>query len=226
MRIPVWIAAVLTAATFSTSQAAADTLEPASPHELIAETGDGRTVVLGQRGETIQHVTGLPVTTREARVTAEAYATLAGSSASAALEKGTLTIGYEVGCAIATGPVVLDLQSMVSVLGLNPNPAVGDSSTITVTPDDKGSPTTMATLYPGIAVSPSITMSFATGTIRDVPLATIPIHNGRNKVGIRRSEVKVTGCLGTAAIRSYAILTTKSALSDDTVVVYGNPVAI
>ncbi|WP_169813295.1 MspA family porin [Nocardia vaccinii] len=223
MRIPLWVAVVLTAATFCTSPACADTPKAPAPHELKAKNGDGRRILLGQRGEAIQHVTGGPVTTREARVTNEAYAVLGGSSASR-LRKGTLAIGYKVGCAIATGPVVLEMQGMFSALGVNP--VLGDSSTVQITPNDQGTSDTVATLYPGIAITPSITMSFITGTITDVPLASVPVRDGRARVGVRLSDVKVTGCLGPAAIRSYSVLTTESALSNDTVVVYGDAVRI
>lgn len=201
-----------------------------APHELFTETGDGRAVILGHRRETIQRVRGLPFTTREAVVSDEAYASV-DSTGSSRLQEATLAIGYQVGCAIALGPVILRMNGLASVLGVNPDPIQGNSSTITVTAQASqpraGEPQPpLATLYPGVEINPEFTATLKIAGITDVPLAQGQVRDGRALVGFRPTDIKVDGCLGSAAVRSYAVLTTKSALADDTVVVYGDPVVI
>ncbi len=188
-------------------------------HELTTATGDGRAVVLGYRRETVRRVGGLPFTTREALVSGEAYASV-DRTGSSGLKEATLAIGYQVGCAMALGPVMLQMNGLATLLGVNSDPIRSNSSTITVIPPEPP----MASLYPGVAIAPGFTAELKIGGITDIPLAQGAVRDGKALVGIRPTDIKVGGCLGSAAVRSYAVLTTKSALADDTVVVYGDPV--
>jgi hypothetical protein len=75
-----------------------------------------------------------------------------------------------------------------------------------------------------MTLSPQITVGLKMGSIVDLPFASGPVRNSRALIGIHDTRIRVDGCLGAAAVRSYAVLSTKSALSDDNIVVYGDPV--
>ncbi|WP_169814354.1 MspA family porin [Nocardia mexicana] len=204
--------------------AVADTVAPA-PREQTVKAKDGRTLVVGQRTETVDRLVVGPSLMREARVGNEAYAMVSGKGKSS-LREATLTIGYHVGCAVAFGKIVADLSGVFSALGMKSGTNLPKSS-ITIVPKSDGPPQVTSTkLYPGIVITPKVEMTLQMGSVAEVPLATGPVRNSRGLLGIREADVKIDGCLGPAAIRSYAKLTTKSALADETVVVYGDPVNI
>ncbi|WP_040827727.1 MspA family porin [Nocardia jiangxiensis] len=195
-----------------------------APHERTVRTADGRTLVIGARAEQVQRLTVGVSATREALVTDEAYASLSRRGR-ARLRDGTIHIGYQIGCAVALGKLSTTLGGLISVLGING--AGAPKSAITVTPHpDRPPEFSQAVLYPGIAIQQKISLELDPGTVIDVPLATGPVRNYRALIGVRKTDLRIEGCLGPAAIRSYATLTTTSALSDDTVAVYGDPVTL
>ncbi len=165
------------------------------------------------------------MTRRVAVVSDEAYAAVSGIG-STRLKEATLVLGYQVGYAIAPGPIQLQMQGLAMALGVNPDPSKGDPSRIVVRPNRHGSLEAEATVYPGIELSPGISEALTTGAIADVPLARGPVRDGQALVGIPPTDVEIDDCLGPAAIRSYAVLTTKSGLADDTIAVYGDPATI
>ncbi|MBF6171642.1 MspA family porin [Nocardia blacklockiae] len=244
MRIAFSLAAAAVAVSLSAvpaPTAAADTV-PAVPHELSSKLHGGRAVVLGQRSETVRRVDTGSMLAREALVSNEAYATLTGSGAR--LKEATLTMGYQVGCAVAVTSIVAGVQGLASLFGVDANPAGGDKSSVTVRPkkggaknkpdkpatseqsDDDNALETTVKVYPGMQLGPGVEVALAMGSVVDIPLATGPVRNSRALIGVQESSVRIDGCLGPAAIRSYATLTTKSALADDTIVVYGDPVPL
>lgn len=209
---------------FQVPSAGADTIALAA-HEQSATTADGGVLLVGQRNEKIQRVTNGTGLTREVLVDNQAYARVRGRGA-ARLRDATITLGYQVGCALAFGSLMLDMSGLATVLGLDPSPLIpqGQQSTITVIPLPQAPPLTEATLFPGMTVSPQITVGLTMGSIVDMPFASGPVRNSRALIGIHDTRIRVDGCLGAAAVRSYAVLSTKSALSDDNIVVYGDPV--
>ncbi|MEU1983645.1 MspA family porin [Nocardia sp. NPDC019395] len=218
-------AAAMVLAHFPAPPAAADVVAPA-PHERSVTAADGRILRVGNRPERVDRVASGMLSRRSASVDIEAYGALAGRGKSP-LESAELAIGYHVGCAVALAEISAGVKSLLSAIGLSEEGPYQRDSTIVVKPDEsKPESESESRIYPGMTVAPEVTMSLATGSIADIRLATAPVRKGRAAAGIRRTHITVEGCIGPAAIRSYAVLTTKSALADETVVVYGDPVLL
>lgn len=231
MRITLGLATFVVAllmVAFAAPTASADIVSVAA-HERKVAAKDARTLKVGHRNEQVERLAGPGlVFNREALVTNEGYAVVFGKG-TAKLQEATITIGYHVGCAVALANLVVGLQATLQALGVNMNGA--ERSKITVVPDEEKKkqqkkPPPDHTLYPGIEIKPKITVELDVGSVADIQLATAPVRKGKAKAGIERTSIKVEGCIGPIAVRSYVALTTKSKIADETVVVYGDPVVI
>ncbi|MGI5216459.1 MspA family porin [Nocardia sp. CA-290969] len=193
-------------------------------HERSVTSVDGRALRVGHRAEEVDRVTGGLLFPRAALVSNEAYAAVS-SRGKTPLTDAELTIGYHVGCAIALAKISTEVKTLLSAIGVNMEQGVfAGRSTIVVKPDETLPRSRNAsTVYPGMKVEPEVTVTLESGSIADIRMAVAPVRNGRAHAGIRRTSISVDGCIGPVAIRSYAALTTKSALADETVVVYGDP---
>lgn len=200
---------------------------PAAPHERSVTAADGRTLLVGHRNEKAQRVASGLFSTRKASVDNEAYATISGRG-TARLTEAELTIGYHIGCAVALAKISVEVKSLLQAFGLNAEPGPFlRPSTIVVKPDERMPPRrNSSTVYPGMKIEPEVTVSLAMGSIADIRLATAPVRNGRAAAGVRHTDITVEGCVGPVAIRSYAVLTTKSTRADESVVVYGEPILL
>ncbi|MFI5719892.1 MspA family porin [Nocardia sp. NPDC051750] len=226
-RISGWVAGVLIVLLVHSSEASAhaDVVE-ARPHERTVMAADGRILRVGHRAENIELVAGGSSSERTALVGNEAYATVTGAG-SAPLSEAELRIGYHVGCAVAVSKFAVELGALLSAIGVSMDQKpFARRSTIVVKPDEGGPKRNRSRIYPGLRVEPEVTVNLDVGTVADIPLATSEVHDSVALAGIERTRITVDGCLGPAAVRSYAALTTKSALADETVVVYGDPVLL
>ncbi|MFQ6397843.1 MspA family porin [Nocardia sp. KC 131] len=220
----VLIAAALLLVSVNAPDASADVV-PARPHERTVTAVDGRKLVVGHRNETVTRlgmVDGNP-TNREVLIDNDAYAAVT-SRASAKLGPATLTVGYHVGCAIDLRTV---LAGIGATFGLTQTQLTGIKTKITVTPKENAPPeVNLPTLVPGAEIKPTVSIDAIVGSIIDIPLATAPVGKARASIPLRRTSIRVEGCLAPATIRSYVALTSKSALSDESVVVYGDPIVM
>ncbi|MFI5719891.1 MspA family porin [Nocardia sp. NPDC051750] len=207
------VAAALTAVGLSGGSAQAEVLElPA--HERSISTPDGWAVTVGHHTESANRV--LPLnsvgTTREVFVTNQAYGKLAGSGT--ALQGVVLKTGYHLGC----GMNITDITLGASV-------SAGISPGIEITPS-MPMPTVGANIGPSVSVQPSFSVSLKPGQVVDLPLGEKEVQGPEAFITNRDAHVKIDGCIAPASIRSYAIVAVKSAAADDSVAVYGDPVAL
>lgn len=216
-------AAAISLGPFHAPPAAAEVI-PAPPHERSIVAVDGRTLVVGHGAEQVERVASGPLATRTALVDNQAYARLTGRGRTR-LTGAELAVGYHVGCAVALAEISAGIRSLLSAIGVSVGE--GRPSTIVVKPDESLSLSeNSSSVYPGVTIEPGATVLLESGSIADIRMATAQVRNGRAEARIRRTSISVEGCIGPAAIRSYAVLTTESALADESVVVYGEPVLL
>ncbi|MEU1983644.1 MspA family porin [Nocardia sp. NPDC019395] len=205
--------AALSAVGLLAGEAGAEVLRlPA--HEQSISTPDGWRVAVGHRDETANRVPPLNGigTTREVFVTNQAYGRLGGAGSQ--LEGAVLKTGYHLGCAVDIGSVTLGASVTAGI-----SPGISISPSIPT-------PTVGANIGPTLSVAPSFTVNLDLGQVVDLPLGEKPLGNSEAFITNRDAHVKLDGCAGPASIRSYAIIAVKSATADDSVAVYGDPVAL
>lgn len=203
----------------------ADVLE-SQPHERTVTTTAGHILRVGHQAEQVERVGDGPLPERTALVGNEGYATVTGAG-SPPLSEAELRIGYHVGCAVAVAKISAELGMLLSAIGVSMDQEPFTSqSTIVVKPDETQPAQNLNQIYPGVQIKPGVTVNLDVGTVADIPLANVPVRDSSAVAGVERTHITVAGCLGPAAIRSYAVLTTKSALADETVVVHGDPILL
>ncbi|MGQ4599111.1 MspA family porin [Nocardia sp. R6R-6] len=215
MKVKFWfsVAAVLSVVGSSAGTARAEMLVLPS-HEQTISTPDGWRVTVGHQAETANRV--LPLnsvgTTREVFVTNQAYGKLAG--AGSAMQGAVVKTGYHLGC----GMNITDITVGATV-------SVGISPGIVIEPSIP-TPTVGANIGPNASVAPSFSVSLTPGQVVDLPLGEKAIQGSEAFVTHRDAHVKIDGCIAPASIRSYTIVAVKSDVADDSVAVYGDPVAL
>ncbi|MEV2225002.1 MspA family porin [Nocardia vinacea] len=175
-------------------------------------------MIVGHRDEEVVNATGpglLP--TREAVVSNSAYAEITGSVFKN-LKDAELTVGYHVGCAAS-------LRSITASLGIDaglvPPSVLVITPQVFESPDDRRSK-----VSPKIAVKPQITAGLAAGTISDFVVEKISLKDHEPRIDIVRTSIKADGCLTGLIVRSYVMVSAKSKIDDETVVVYGDPAVV
>ncbi|MGW4771541.1 MspA family porin [Nocardia sp. NPDC004278] len=175
-------------------------------------------MIVGHRDEEVVNATGPGlIPTREAVVSNSAYVEIKGSVFKN-LKDAELTVGYHVGCAAS-------LQSITTSLGVDAG--LVSPSLLVITPQVFESPDDRrSNVSPKIAVKPKITASLAAGMISDIIIEKISLKDHEPRTDIVRTSIKAEGCLTGLTVRSYVMVSTKSKIDDETVVVYGDPVVV
>lgn len=184
-----------------------------SPVDTSRETvtEDGWTLTLSKTGETVERRPGLtrsPVS-RAGVVSLKATAVVSGAGNKSA-ESGSITVGYQVGCAI-------DVSSGVT---LGVTTSIGPTFGLTVAP------------VPGVSlggqatVTPSISTTLKPGTVNTVTFGTKPLVGQRGSIQLDQSEVKVDACAGPVTVRSFATATISTQTADHSTTVYGDTVQL
>jgi hypothetical protein len=175
---------------------------------------DGWGLTVGQQDEQADRV--LPLngigTTREVFVTNQAYGSVGGSGSH--LEGVVLRTGYNIGCAVDL--TTINLGATVS-LGFTPG---------TIINADLPTPTVGADLGPTASIAPTFSVTLEPGKVVDIPLGEKPLQGPKAFITSRNAHIHIDGCTGPASIRSYTIMAAKSAEADDSVAVYGAPIAL
>lgn len=207
------LAAVLSAVGMGVGTAHAEVI-PLPAHEQAITTPDGWEATVGHKAEAANRVAPLNSigTTREVFVTNQAYGELGGAGSE--LQGAVLKTGYHLGC----GMNITDITLGASV-------SAGISPGITINPSIPV-PTVGANIGPSVSVDPSFSVSLTPGQVVDLPLGEKAVEGPEAFITNRDVHVKIDGCLAPASIRSYAIIAVKSAAADDSVAVYGDPVAL
>lgn len=172
----------------------------ASPPPSVFTTPEGWTLTAGAESETQVAVNPLTtaLTSREYLVGATFTGSITGSG-SGTLSGGTLEVGYQIGCGIAADKVKLS-----GSLGIGPTGAFG------LVPTGVNFP-----------MSGTIELTIKPGDVINVPLMKKEFKNARTRVTVHDSHIKIDGCVGQSFLRSYAVLTSRTDVTDDVVGYYG-----
>jgi hypothetical protein len=206
-------AAATTAVIAGIPNAHADLLQMA-PHEQSIVMPDGWKLAVGHRAETANRVAPLNTigTTREVFVTNQAFGSVGGSGSP--LKGVVLKTGYHLGCAMDITGITLG-----GTLSLGIVPSISITPTVPM-------PTIGANIGPSASIAPSFSVSLVPGKVVDLSLGEKPLEGAQAFITNRDAHVKIDGCTAPASIRSYTIIAGKSAMADDSVAVYGDPVVL
>ena len=183
----------------------------ASNPPVTDKSPDGWTMTVGGKDETQRAVPPLTtaISTREYQVSGAFTASLKGPGATPA--KGTLEVGYQIGCGIemttGNGVVVSGNASGTAGVGIGVTPGLvlGDFYL----------PSAGVTIGGGVAVS------LKPGLINIVPVTKKNFVGTTPWVSIDNFRVKIDGCVGQSFIRSYATLAKSSEDGDAILSWYG-----
>ncbi|MGY1868192.1 MULTISPECIES: MspA family porin [Nocardia] len=198
------------AATAAVSMTAATAnADQSADKSRVVRSEDGWELRVSKTAEDLQRVPNLAATpfTREGFVTLSATADISGEGGEA-VNSGTLQLGYQIGCQA-------DVSSGVS---LGVSAAIGPDVMVSV-----GSQPGFA-LGGSALVLPSISTTIKPGTISSVVLGTKALEGAHGSISVDQAEIKIDGCLGAVSLRSFAIVTMSTAMADNSVAVYGDPI--
>jgi MspA len=166
------------------------------------QTPDGWTLALSSRDET-----ALPVSPLTTAVSSRDYivsGTYTGSLSGPGEARGTLEVGYDIGCGIDMS--TSNGVSLTGTAGLTPQLGVTVPVSAMPTP----------TILPVLAtpVGGAITVGLKPGIINIVPVDKKDFKGNEPWVMVSNFHVKIDGCVGQSFIRSYATLTRQTDQSD------------
>jgi len=182
---------------------APDTGVVASDEPATVVSPDGWTLTVAATNESELPVAPLTtaVSSREYVVGGTFTGTVTGKG-KGTLTGGTLEAGYQIGCGIELGQI--RLVGSVGAQTANANLFTGAIPTGVTFP-----------LVGSIEVHPK------PGTVTQVPVDKKSFKSAPVRVTLKDTHVKVDGCLGQSFLRSYAVLTSSTADTDDVVAYYG-----
>ncbi len=166
----------------------------------IAHTKDGRTLTVSAKDETQLPVP--PLTTALSSRDWLVGGTFTGD-VTGSVTGGTLEVGYQIGCGIEMDKVKLN-----GSIGVTFGPSLG--ATGAITPGNFTAP-----IQGQIEVEPR------PGTVIQVPVDKKTFKGTTTRVTLRDIHIKVDNCVGASSLRSYAVLTSSGADTDDIVGYYG-----
>lgn len=172
----------------------------ASNAPAILKTPDGWTLGLGAKDES--QIPVAPLTTAVSSREYLASGTFVGSLIGPEQPRGTLEVGFEIGCGI-------DMSTSNGV-------TMGGSAGVTPGLGLAGAFTGVVTPVPLITtpVNGVITVGLKPGLVIVVPVVKKPFKGASPWVMISNFHVKIDGCVGQSFIRSYATLTRETDQSD------------
>ena len=180
-----------------------DTGVVASDEPATITTPDGWTLTVAAKDETELPVAPLTtaVSSREYLVGGTFTGTVTGKG-KGTLTGGTLEAGYQIGCGIELGQI--RLVGSVGASTASANIFTGAIPTGVTFP-----------LVGTVEVHPK------PGTVTQVPVDKKNFKAAPARITLKDTHIKVDGCLGQSFLRSYAVLTSSTADTDDIVAYYG-----
>jgi hypothetical protein len=187
-------------ATPAAATTGGDGAVPSGPPANLT-TPDGWTLMLSSRDET-----ALPVAPLTTAVSSRDYivgGTFVGSLSGPGEARGTLEVGYDIGCGID-----MSTSNGVTLAG-----TAGITPQLGVTAPFAGLPTS---ILPVVAtpVGGAITVGLKPGIINIVPVDKKEFKGNDPWVMVSNFHIKIDGCVGQSFIRSYATLTRQTDESD------------
>ncbi|GAB2556613.1 MspA family porin [Nocardia heshunensis] len=171
-----------------------------APHERTYQSTFGSFTV-GNRDEVINRIAPLNQvgTTREAMVSNMSYARVDG------IAGGQLKTGYHVGCSVTL-----------------PNGNLGAIPQVYVPSGNLSQSPALQIIGPNIQVPMSVNL--APGEVKDIAVADKDLIPGKQvQIIIRDFHIAVNQCAGPVSIRQYTYIYAKSAETDDSGAVFGDP---
>jgi len=177
------------------------------------ETPDGWTLTLSATDETQAVIPPLTtaLSSREYVVGGTFSGSLAGPDAGDP-PTGILEVGYEIGCGID-----MSTSNGVSLTGTaSLNPSLGVIGTDVISPIPDG-------ILPGIGgnIGGGVSVGLKPGIINVVPVTEKEFTGAAPWVMVSNFRIKIDGCVGQSFIRSYAILTHETEMSEAVLAWYG-----
>ncbi|PRC46786.1 MspA protein, partial [Mycobacterium sp. ITM-2017-0098] len=184
-----------------------------SPPPAVTTSPDGWTLTVAAKDETQLVIAPLTtaLSTREYEVGGIYNASMSGP-AEADPPRGMLEVGYQIGCGID-----MSTSNGVSLTGTaGITPSIGILGTDVISPFPEG-------ILPGVAgnLGGGITVGLKPGLIYSVPVAKKQFTGADPWVMIEGFRMKIDGCVGESFIRSYAVLTRSTDISDAILAYYG-----
>jgi hypothetical protein len=175
---------------------------------------DGWTLTLSARDET-QRVTApltTAISTREYEVGGIYSGSLVGPEEGDEGAKGTLEVGYQIGCGIDMS--TSNGVSLTGTMGLNPS--IGLIGTDVISPLPEG-------IVPGVGgnIGGGVTVGLKPGLINTIPVSKKEFKGDKPWIMVDGFHIKIDGCVGESFIRSYAFLTRSTEMSDAVSAWYG-----
>ncbi len=214
------MAAVSAALSIGVPTARAEMLRLPS-HEQSVTMPDGWKLTVGHEQESANRVPPLNSigSTREVFVTNQAYGFLSGKGAK--LKDVVLETGYHLGCAVNLTSVTAGVTFSAGFepgITISPTTMIGTASIL--------SPSAVLNIGPSASIGPSFSVNLAPGQVVDLPLGKKQLEGPKAYVTNRDVHVKIDGCVGPAAIRAYTVVAAESSEANDSVAVYGAPIAL
>lgn len=184
-----------------------------SPPAATTTTPDGWTLTVGAEKETQRPIAPLTtaISTREYEVGGVFTASLAGPEEDAP-PKGVLTVGYQIGCGID-----MSTSNGVAITGTaGINSSLGVLGTDFISPFPEG-------VLPGVGgnLAGGITVGLKPGIINVVEVSDKEFTGSEPWVMVQGFRIKIDGCVGESFIRSYAVVTRETDLSEAVLAYYG-----
>ena len=184
-----------------------------SPPPATTKSPDGWTLTVGAKDETQKIIAPLTtaVSSREYEVGGVFTGSMSGPDEDAP-PRGVLEVGYQIGCGID-----MSTSNGVSLTGTaGINSSLGILGTDVISPFPEG-------VLPGVGgnLGGGITIGLKPGIINMVKVTEKQFVGADPWVMVAGFRIKIDGCVGESFIRSYAVLTRSTDLSDAVLAYYG-----
>lgn len=184
-----------------------------SPPPVTTTSPDGWTLTLAAEEETQRPIAPLTtaLSTREYEVGGTYTGSMTGPSEDEP-PRGMLEVGYQIGCGIDMS--TSNGVALTGTAGITPSIGVLGVDVIGPFPD---------AILPGVAgnLGGAITIGLKPGIINVVTVAEKEFTGAEPWVMVDGFRIKIDGCVGESFIRSYAVLTRSTDVSDAILAYYG-----
>lgn len=198
------VAAAVMVGVFAGAGASGAAPNTFADQQVSKTTADGWTVTAIKADEKVRSVAPLNQSpwTREGFLSLRGEGRITGAGRTA-VSAGTINAGFQIGC--------------------NTDVTSGLTLGVTAGPTAQMSISWPPALIVGAQASGNISTTLKPGTIADIPFGTKKLAGPSAGLTVDGVHVKVDGCLGPVAVRSYVTVAISTPTNDNTINVYGQP---